>query len=197
MCGGQDPSSLADAAKVSATAGWRASAGARTKIGRKTLRRLIAAACAAALAGPAAAETLDHAEFDRVISISAVEMQMYRDADRTPYPDTLDQHPDLFAMGGYRLEPPNEDNEWYARSYHWLPSTIVVNQGERVLLEFFGINGDSHPTEIEGYGIAFEVRRGEITQVELEADKPGIFRMAPDLRLPSMVAQIVVLPNGE
>jgi hypothetical protein len=49
----------------------------------------------------------------------------------------------------------------------------------------------------EGYGIALEVRRGEITQVELEADKPGIFRMASDLRLPSMVAQIVVLPNGE
>jgi hypothetical protein len=65
------------------------------------------------------------------------------------------------------------------------------------LLEFFGINGDSHPTEIEGYGIALEVRRGEITQVEIEADKPGIFRMASDLRLPSMVAQIVVLPNGE
>jgi hypothetical protein len=161
------------------------------------MRHLQAFACAAALASPAFSETLDHADFDRVISISAVEMQMYRDADRTPYPDTLDRHPDLFAMGGYRLEPPNENNEWYARSYHWLPSTIVVNQGERVLLEFFGINGDSHPTEIEGYDISFEVRRGEITQVELDADTAGLFRMSSDLRMPSMVAQIVVLPNND
>jgi hypothetical protein len=161
------------------------------------MQRFTAIVCAAALASPVFSETLDHAEYDRVISISAVEMQMYRDAERTSYPDTLDQHPELFAMGGYRLEPPNEDNEWYARSYHWLPSTIVVNQGERVLLEFFGINGDRHPTEIEGYDIEFEVRRGEITQVELDADTPGIFRMSSDLRLPSMVAQIVVLPNGD
>ena len=160
------------------------------------MRRLLISICAAALAAPALADPPNHADYDRVISISAVELRMYRDADQTPYPDTLERHPELFALGGYRLEPPNDDNEWYARSYHWLPSTIVVNQGERVLLEFFGINGDSHPTAIEGYDLAFEVRRGEITHVAFDADKPGIFRMASELRLPSMVAQSVVLPNG-
>jgi hypothetical protein len=37
---------------------------------------------------------------------------------------------------------------------------IIVNEGERVALEFFGVNGDHHPTRIEGYDIAFDVRRG-------------------------------------
>lgn len=140
-------------------------------------------------------EVLDHADFDRVIVVTTSEPNVYRDADRTPYPDTLDRFPDLFAMGGYRMEPPNEEGEWYARAYQWQPSTIVVNQGERVLLEFFGINGDEHPSEIEGYDIEFTVRRGEITQVPLEATEAGIFRFSSLLRLPTMVGQIVVLPE--
>lgn len=158
-----------------------------------------AAAMVAAMLVPLAAlaqdAPLDHAEFDRVIVVTTTEPNVLRDADRTPYPDTLDRFPELFAMGGYRMEPPNEDNEWYARAYQWQPSTIVVNQGERVLLEFFGINGDSHPSVIEGYDIEFEVRRGEVTQVPLTADRPGIFRYSSTLRLPTMVGQLVVLPR--
>jgi len=161
------------------------------------MRHLLTLVLAAKMAGPAFSQTLDHADYDRVFSISAVEVFMYRDAARTPYPDTLNKHPDLFAMGGYRIDAPNADNEWYARSYHWLPSTIVMNQGERVLLEFFGINGDSHPTVIEGHDLAFEVRRGEITQIEFNAEKPGIFRISSDLRMPSMVAQIIVLATND
>ncbi|TVQ52028.1 MAG: hypothetical protein EA355_15900 [Rhodobacteraceae bacterium] len=160
------------------------------------MRFIIAAfACALSATAATASQEIRHEDFDRVIVISTYEPKVWRNADTTPYPDTINKFPELFAMGGYRMEPPNRDNEWYARSYHWMPSTVVVNQGERVLLEFFGINGERHPSTIEGYDIEFEVRRGEITHVVLEADKPGIFRFASELRRPTMVGQIVVLPR--
>jgi hypothetical protein len=134
-------------------------------------------------------------EPDRSFSILAVEHRAYRHVDRTPYPaHTWAQHPDLDAGGGYRLDPPDENGEWYVRAYAWSPGTIVVQQGETVMLEFFGINGDFHPSVIEGYDLEFDVRRGEITRVTFTADRPGLFRIVSLTRLPSMVAQLVVMP---
>jgi len=154
---------------------------------------LIAAAIGAASGAIAQDAPLNHADFDRVFTIVSSEPKMYRDVRRTPYPDTLDRFPELFAMGGYRLEEPNADGEWYARAYLWDPATIVVKRGETVLLEFFGINGDEHRTAIEGVEGEVMVRRGEITQVPFAAREAGIFRFASLDRMPSMVGQIVVI----
>lgn len=150
-----------------------------------------AALLALSLAAPAMAEET----FDRTVVIVSNEIRMTRSADRTPFPDTLDQHPDLLADGGYALTEPDDKNEWYARAYQWSPGTVFAYQGERVRLEFFGINGDVHPTVITGYDLSFDVRRGEITRVDFTADKPGIFEIMAPGRMPSMSAQLVVLPR--
>ncbi len=165
-------------------------------------RPVLAAALACALASltPAFAEdmpVLDHADFDRVFAITTFEHRIYRSADRTAYPDTLERFEDLFALGGYRMEPPNDDNEWYARTYLWAPSMVVMTLGETVLLEFFGINGEFHPSEIrDPSGVVveeFEVARGQITQIPFTPESPGIFEFVSTLRLPGMVGQILVL----
>jgi hypothetical protein len=136
------------------------------------------------------------AEYDRFFSVLAVEYRAYREVERTPYPaHTHEQHPGFDQGTGYRLDPPNEDDEWYVRAYAWSPSTLVVEEGDRVRLEFFGINGDHHPVEIEGYDLEFEVKRGEFTHVDFEADKAGLFLIKSIGRMPSMAAQFVVLPR--
>jgi len=79
-------------------------------------------------------------------------------------------------------------------SVRWMPSTITVIEGDRVKLEILGVNGKSHASTIEGYGVDFEVKRGELTTVEFDADKPGIFRLVCNTHKPAMTASLVVLP---
>jgi plastocyanin len=61
--------------------------------------------------------------------------------------------------------------------YRWDPGFIYVNRGETVQLRITGINGQSHPFEIEGLNIRGEVKKGEETVVTFKADKEGIFRL--------------------
>ena len=97
------------------------------------------------------------------------------------------------------MEPPNEAGEWYARTYLWAPSTLMMQVGETALLEFFGINGERHPSVIKdpkGSTVAeFEVVRGEITQLSFTAETPGIYEFISINRLPGMVGQIVVMAD--
>jgi hypothetical protein len=145
---------------------------------------------AAALVGAGRAESAD-----RLFTIVSVEQEMDRHIDETPFPDTLERHPDLTAGGGYRLDPPNDEGEWHARAYLWHPVSVTVSQGDNVTLEFFGINGDEHPTRLEGYDLEFVVRRGEITRVAFTADRPGIFPFVCGTHQPTMTGQLVVLAN--
>ncbi|GBF78287.1 hypothetical protein PA598K_06911 [Paenibacillus sp. 598K] len=59
--------------------------------------------------------------------------------------------------------------------YRWDPGTIRVRSGERVQLHITGVNGGSHPFVIEGLGIKGEVRKGETTIVEIDAERPGTY----------------------
>jgi heme/copper-type cytochrome/quinol oxidase subunit 2 len=134
---------------------------------------------------------------ERTIAIQALQYDMTRHVDRTPFPDTLDEHPDFAdKWPGWRLDEPDEDGEWYARAYVFNPSTIVVNEGDEVTLRLFGIHGDSHPSVIEGYDVTFDIRRGEVDEVTFTADKPGVFRMICADHVPSMIGQLVVLPSS-
>ena len=153
----------------------------------------LTAAVGVALAAAVVTASQANEPTERVITIVSVEQQMDRHIDRTAFPDTLERHPDLMAGGGYLLEPPNDDGEWHARAYLWQPATVVVNQDDVVTLEFFGINGDEHPTVLEGYDLEFVVRRGDLTRITFTADRPGIFPFVCGTHQPSMTGQLVVL----
>lgn len=141
----------------------------------------------------AATETATH-----TISVMAVEYKMRRKVSETPYPNTLEEHPDLEDAAGYKLIPPDTEveGEWGLDAYQFVPGTIVVTEGDDVLLRFFGVNGDSHPTTIDGYDQSFEVRRGELTEVQFVADKAGTFTITCHAHPPTMVAHLIVLPRS-
>ncbi len=97
---------------------------------------------------------------------------------------------------GYGIKQPDKEGKWEVSTYRWLPGTIVVYQGDDVTLEIIGINGDEHPSVIEGYNKSFTVRRGEVTKVTFKADKAGVFNIGCGEHQPSMNAQLVVLPRS-
>jgi plastocyanin len=124
----------------------------------------------------------------RHFTILAAEPKGAADVAREPFPAQP-----LPEGGGYLLKEPNVEGRWEVSSYVWLPSQIVVTEGDSVVLDFVGINGASHHTEIQGLAHTFTLRRGEFTTIKFIADRAGIFPIICRDHLPSMRSEIVVL----
>lgn len=124
----------------------------------------------------------------RTITIAAVEPKGGTTVDKETFP----QAP-LPQGGGYILKKPDASGRWEVSTYRWMPSQILVNQGDEVTLEYVGINGAEHPGVIEGYSIAFKVKRGQVTTVTFKADKAGVFRILCDVHHPTMHGELIVL----
>jgi plastocyanin len=101
----------------------------------------------------------------------------------------------LPAGGGYVMRQPDQTGRWEVSAYLWSPGQVVVNQGDEVVLDFVGINGAAHPTEIRGLSKTFTLKRGQVTRVEFKADKPGVYPIVCATHAPSMRGEIVVLPR--
>jgi len=126
----------------------------------------------------------------RSFTIAAVEPKGGTTIDKEPFPkDPLPEG------GGYVLKKPDQTGRWEVSTYVWLPSQIVVTEGDEVSLEFIGINGAQHPTTIVGYDKALLLRRGHVIKVEFTADKAGTFPIVCAQHRPSMVAELIVLPK--
>lgn len=128
---------------------------------------------------------------DRTIYMAAIEPKGTTNVEKEPFPSDA-----LPPGGGYALEEPDDEGNWTVETYRWLPSEIVVAEGDNVTLEILGINGASHPSVIEGYDIEFDVRRGELTTVNFDADTPGVFRIHCEVHAPAMTGTLIVLPRS-
>ena len=80
-------------------------------------------------------------------------------------------------------------------AYVWLPSQVIVNEGDEVTLEFVGINGAAHQTTIAAFGQTFTVKRGQAHRVTFTADKVGIFGIMCDTHKPSMSGEFIIMPR--
>lgn len=138
---------------------------------------LLVAACGTAGAPPA----------KRTIYMSALEYKGTTEVAKEPFPPAAAP-----TGGGYELKAP-ADGKWQTSTYRWEPGTVVVNQGDEVELQIWGVNGANHPGRIEGYDKTFTVKRGQLTSVSFRADKAGIFRILCDVHNPSMTGTLVVL----
>jgi hypothetical protein len=125
---------------------------------------------------------------ERTIYMAAVEPKGGQQVDVEPMP------PAVPPGGGYVLKEPNDEGRWEVSTYRWAPGTIVVNEGDIVTLEVIGINGKDHPLIIEEFGVDELVTRGHITTVTFTADKAGFYKIVCSAHLPSMQADLVVLP---
>ena len=128
---------------------------------------------------------------ERTIYMAAIEPKGSATVDKEPFPAEA-----LPAGGGYALEGPDEEGAWTVETYRWLPGGITVVQGDKVTLEILGVNGAMHASKVEGYDIAFDVKRGQVTTVTFTADKAGVFRIICSTHQPAMTGTLVVLPSS-
>lgn len=126
----------------------------------------------------------------RHIVVAAVEPKGGVTVDKEAFPAQA-----LPAGPGYILKKPDQSGRWEISAYVWMPSQIVVNEGDDVTLEFVGINGAVHPGTITGYNIPINVMRGQVTKVTFKADKAGVFPIECPVHHPSMRGELVVLPR--
>jgi hypothetical protein len=45
------------------------------------------------------------------------------------------------------------DGKQEIETYRWDPGTLVAHQGDSVVIEFYGVKGESHPFVIDGYNL--------------------------------------------
>jgi len=153
-------------------------------------RLLLLAVIGAVVLAGCGGQSASVAPEERTIYMAAIEPKGSTTLDKEPFPAEA-----LPEGGGYGLVAPDADGKWTVETYRWDPGTIVVNQGDVVTLEIIGINGEEHPFSVEGYNVGGTVKRGQLTRVTFTADKAGLFKIACGVHLPSMQADLVVLPN--
>ncbi len=142
----------------------------------------------------------------RTIYMAAIEPKGSANVEKETFPKAP-----LPAGGGYGLKAPDKEGKWEVETYAWLPGSITVYQGDEVTLQVAGINGITvyqgdevtlqvagingaeHAVSIEGYGLKYVVKRGEITTVSFKANKAGIFEIICHTHRPSMTGQLIVL----
>lgn len=81
----------------------------------------------------------------------------------------------------------------------WLPSTIEVNQGDRVVItvkDEMGGPPEMHGFAIPAYHIAVLVPMGQTKVVTFTANKAGIFRFICQIHSDHIGGQLVVHPAG-
>ncbi|MBI5082898.1 MAG: cupredoxin domain-containing protein [Chloroflexi bacterium] len=127
----------------------------------------------------------------RTIYMAAVEPKGTTAAASEPFPGAA-----LPEGGGYILKAPDKDGNWSIETYRFEPNQVIVNQGDVVTLEIVGINGKEHPFSIETYGSSGVIKRGQLTRVTFTADKAGVFKINCGAHLPSMTAELIVLPKN-
>lgn len=96
--------------------------------------------------------------------------------------------------GGFVLTPPDSSGAWNFRSFTFSTSQIVVYQGDKVTLNFVGVQGTNHYVEVEGIA-SFTLTRGQIHTVTFTADKVGTINYSCHLHMPNMHGEILVLPR--
>jgi plastocyanin len=143
------------------------------------------------LAAAGWADLAHAAGMKRTITMVAVEPKGGASVDKEPFPSDP-----LPEGGGYILKAPDAEGRWEVSTYRWEPNQIIVNEGDEVTLEILGVNGDEHPTVIDGYDISFTVKRGELTTVTFTADKAGVFPFHCGVHMPSMTGELIVLPGS-
>lgn len=139
---------------------------------------------------------------DRLIKITTLEPETTRGGvcgdpnDPMNLPTFAPLPPELAGLRGYTQEctpddpdDPTGPGEWELATNRWHPNTIVVNRGDVVTLEFYGVRGRDHSVQVFRPGYAIVIRPDGLQGVSGTGDSSCIFT---DTGLPTAVG-----PNGQ
>ena len=125
----------------------------------------------------------------RQIYMSAVEWQGSTNISKEAFPTTP-----LPAGGGYERFEPDAEGNWNVETYRFDTGVVAACQGEKVVLNIFGVNSKEHKLTIPDFGKNFTVYRGQMARTSFVVKKVGIFPIVCISHQPSHRADLVVLP---
>lgn len=135
---------------------------------------------------------------NRSVYLSAVEWKGSASVAKEAYPGTGS----LPCTGcGYESFAPGHEEvggdttKWAVETYRFDTSTVVAYAGDRLTLNIFGVNAKLHDIVIPAFKKKFTVKRGVLSKVAIDVDKPGIYKMLCVTHPPAHQADIVVLPR--
>ena len=78
------------------------------------------------------------------------------------------------------------------------PSTLVVNQGDQVIIHFYNTEAspEHHNLILPAYNINVDLGRGEHQDITFTANQAGTFRFYCSFHLPTMTGQLIVLATS-
>jgi len=134
----------------------------------------------------------------REIFMSAVEWKGLASVAKEPYPGPVP------AGGGYESCPPGSQDcdlagntaKWAIETYRFDTAVVAAYDGERVILNVFGVNSAKHDIVIPGLKKTFTVKRGVVSRIDLGVVKAGIYTIICVTHPPSHRADLVVLPKN-
>ncbi len=130
---------------------------------------------------------------DRVVWMEAVEYKGSTEVAKLAPPET---NPETLGAS-FEFEWVQPGTKWQVSAYAFSPSTIIVNQGDKVTLRIFGVNGNQHTISIQGYQEnPVTLQRGRLIDIQFTADKPGMFRIVCHNHEPGMTGWLIVLPRA-
>lgn len=119
---------------------------------------------------------------------------IYGTADHPPEPYPTSTLP---PGGGFVIKKIDDKGGWKIRQFMFVPSQIVVHQGDQVTLNFVDVQGDHHAITVEGITPEFDIHRGEMKTITFTADKVGTIPFYCSMHPPNMRGEILVLPRTD
>lgn len=101
----------------------------------------------------------------------------------------------LPAGGGLILRAPNAEGNWSMRAFIFVPSQIIVRQGDAVALNFVDIQGPRFRIAVDGTAEPIAISRGQIQRVVVNTSTPGTISFRSLDHAPTMTGEVVVLPR--
>jgi plastocyanin len=78
----------------------------------------------------------------------------------------------------------------------FIPSKIIVNQGDKVVVHFYNVDDEHHTFTIGSpYNINVDLAGGQHQDITFVANYPGVYTFYCVYHLPTMTGELVVLPS--
>lgn len=140
-----------------------------------------------------------HGAGNRLVHMTALEYKGTTNISSEAYPPADESGTlALDPLGsGYQLKAPDGSGNWQVSTYRFEPGALTVSLLDQVTLEIVGVNGKRHDSRLvspSGVEKSFVVTRGRMTRVTFQANEPGLWKLACSTHVPSMTADIAVLP---
>ena len=96
-----------------------------------------------------------------------------------------------FAPGSEEVA--GDQTKWAVETYRFDTAMVAACSGERVTLHIFGVNASHHDIVIPAFKKKFRVLRGVMSNVTIDVDKPGIYKIQCISHPPAHQADFLVL----